>query len=58
MLDILFKYLSLFLFIKQDDDVDPNEIYPWFHGTISKEAAVEKLAKSRSSFSLFEFLKF
>ncbi|KAG8181736.1 hypothetical protein JTE90_028274 [Oedothorax gibbosus] len=28
-----------------DDDVDPNEIYPWFHGTISKEAAVEKLAK-------------
>lgn len=29
-----------------DDNVDPNEIYPWFHGDISKEAAVEELAKS------------
>ncbi|XP_076355488.1 ras GTPase-activating protein 1-like isoform X1 [Tachypleus tridentatus] len=28
-----------------DDDVDANEIYPWFHGNITKEAAVEKLAK-------------
>ncbi|KAH7963331.1 hypothetical protein HPB52_020632 [Rhipicephalus sanguineus] len=28
-----------------DDNVDPNEIYPWFHGDISKEAAVEELAK-------------
>lgn len=31
----------------QDDNVDPNEIYPWFHGDISKEAAVEELAKSK-----------
>ncbi|XP_067128890.1 LOW QUALITY PROTEIN: ras GTPase-activating protein 1 [Centruroides vittatus] len=29
----------------EDDDVDPNEIYPWFHGSITKETAVEKLAK-------------
>lgn len=28
-----------------DDSVDPNEIYPWFHSDISKEIAVEELAK-------------
>ncbi|UYV75983.1 RASA1 [Cordylochernes scorpioides] len=30
--------------VTQDDSVDPNEIYPWFHGSLTKEAAVEKLA--------------
>ncbi|XP_064475272.1 ras GTPase-activating protein 1-like isoform X2 [Ornithodoros turicata] len=28
-----------------DDSIDPNEIYPWFHSDISKEDAVEELAK-------------
>ena len=28
-----------------DDDIDPNELFPWFHSNISKEDAVDKLAK-------------
>ena len=29
-----------------DDDIDPNEIYGWFHSRISKDEAFEKLARS------------
>ncbi|RWS24493.1 ras GTPase-activating protein 1-like protein, partial [Leptotrombidium deliense] len=28
-----------------EDNVDPNEIYPWFHSCLNKKEAVEKLAK-------------
>lgn len=29
-----------------EDDIDPNEMYSWFHSKISKEEAVAKLAKA------------
>ncbi|GAB6026339.1 hypothetical protein CHUAL_012542 [Chamberlinius hualienensis] len=29
-----------------DESIDPNEIYPWFHSSINKTEAVEKLVKA------------
>ena len=29
----------------QEDDSDPNEVYPWFISNISKQEAVDLLAK-------------
>ncbi|XP_015790236.1 ras GTPase-activating protein 1 isoform X2 [Tetranychus urticae] len=31
-----------------EDNSDPNDIYPWFHGAISKDEAVDKLRKMGS----------
>ena len=28
-----------------DETVDPNSVYPWFHGTVSKNEAVDLLVK-------------
>ena len=32
-----------------DETVDPNSVYPWFHGTVSKDEAVDLLVKGASN---------